>query len=94
MSQQSHPLLPTETHDESARESFVQALKSHIATRVSPGVREIYDQRVRDRWISMSKVPSPRIATKSVEALSSDTYYRLVELGTPVQPAPAVEFGQ
>ena len=76
MSQQRHALLPNETHDEVARESFVQALKSHIATRVSPGVREIYDCRVRDRWVSEHGAePADRHEVR--EALSSDTYYRL-----------------
>ena len=76
MSQQRHALLPNETHDEVARESFVQALKSHIATRVSPGVREIYDCRVRDRWVcEHGAEPADRHEVR--EALSSDTYYRL-----------------
>ena len=76
MSQQTHPLLPTETHDETARESFVQALKSHIATRVSPGVREIYDRRVRGQWVDEHGAePADRHEVR--EALSSDTYYRL-----------------
>ncbi|WP_420440778.1 methyltransferase domain-containing protein [Candidatus Poriferisodalis sp.] len=76
MSQQRHPLLPTETHDETARESFVQALKSHIATRVSPGVREVYDGRVRDRWVcEHGAEPADRHEVR--EALSSDMYYRL-----------------
>ena len=76
MSQQTHPLLPTETHDETARESFVQALKSHIATRVSPGVREIYDRRVRGQWVDEHGAePADRHEVRA--ALSSDTYYRL-----------------
>ncbi|MDE0319217.1 MAG: class I SAM-dependent methyltransferase [Acidimicrobiaceae bacterium] len=76
MSQQTHPLLPAETHDETARESFVQALKSHIATRVSPGVREIYDRRVRGQWVDEHGAePADRHEVR--EALSSDTYYRL-----------------
>ena len=76
MSQQRHALLPNETHDEVARESFVQALKSHIATRVSPGVREIYDCRVRERWVAEHGTePADRHEVR--EALSADTYYRL-----------------
>lgn len=76
MSQQRHPLLPTETHEEVARESFVQALKSYIATRVSPGVRDIYDRRVRHRWVDEhGDEPADRHEVR--EALSADTYYRL-----------------
>ena len=32
-----HDLLPTATHDELARQNFVQSLKVHLATKVSPG---------------------------------------------------------
>ena len=38
MGQQQHVLLPWQIHDELAGENFVHALKSHVATRVSPGV--------------------------------------------------------
>lgn len=76
MSQQRHDLLPEETHDELAREHFVQALKAHIATRVSPGVREVYEHRVEPAWISEHhRAPADRHEIR--QALSADTFYRL-----------------
>ncbi|MGY9071436.1 MAG: class I SAM-dependent methyltransferase [Acidimicrobiales bacterium] len=76
MSQLRHQMLPEETHDELARENFVQALKSHIATRVSPGIREVYEHRARDRWLEENgREPSDRHEVR--EALSGDDFYRL-----------------
>lgn len=76
MSQRHHAMLPDERHDELARERFVQALKAHVAGRVSPGVREVYDQRVRPRYeAEHGSAPSDRHEIR--EALSADTYYRL-----------------
>jgi SAM-dependent methyltransferase len=76
MSQQHHAMLPDEHHDELARERFVQALKSHIATRVSPGVREIYEHRARPLWeAEQGREPADRHEIR--EALGTDSYYRL-----------------
>ena len=76
MKQTDHALLPAETHDELARENFVQALKSHIATRVSPGVREVYEARSRRRWEDEAgEAPADRHQVR--DALSTDPYYRL-----------------
>ncbi|MBM3505571.1 MAG: class I SAM-dependent methyltransferase [Alphaproteobacteria bacterium] len=38
-----HDVLPTATHDEASRESFVVALKSHVATEVTGGNRLFFD---------------------------------------------------
>ena len=76
MAQQRHPMLPVEQHDELARERFVQALKSHIANHVSPGVREVYEHRVSPRWeAEHGEEPADRHEIRT--ALSGDTFYRL-----------------
>jgi SAM-dependent methyltransferase len=76
MNQRYHAMLPMETHDELARERFVQALKTHVATRVSPGVPEVYEHRVRPRWeAEHGSEPTDRHQIR--EALGDDTYYRL-----------------
>jgi len=76
MSQAQHQMLPAETHDELARENFVQALKSHVATRVSPGVREVYEARAGEHWAAETgRTPSDRHEVRA--ALSTDPYYRL-----------------
>ena len=50
MTQQVHPMLPKESDSEKSRGRFVQALKSHIANRVTPGVRELYEHRAKPGW--------------------------------------------
>lgn len=76
MGQQRHPMLPEERHDELARERFVQALKSHVANHVSPGVREVYEQRVAPRAVAeQGREPADRHEIRA--ALSRDLYYRL-----------------
>ncbi len=39
-----HPMLPQTTHDELARQNFVQSLKLHIARNISPGNKAIYEK--------------------------------------------------
>ena len=76
MTQHRHAMLPEEQHDEVARERFVQALKGHIAARVSPGVREVYEARSRPRWeAERGCEPTDRHEIRA--ALESDRYYRL-----------------
>ena len=77
MSEQTrHPMLPVENHDELARETFVQALKSHIATEVTPGIRELYDHRVRPRHErELGVAPSDRHAIKV--AMEREPFYQL-----------------
>ncbi len=76
MSQLRHEMLPEETHDELARDRFVQALKAHIAGRVTPGVPEVYQARVRPRCEAEHGSP-PADRHEIRDALSHDPYYRL-----------------
>lgn len=71
-----HAMLPDEGHDDLARESFVQALKSHISQRMSPGVRELHDHRAAPKWAQThGRPPGDRFEIR--EALSEEPYYRL-----------------
>ncbi|AYF26736.1 methyltransferase type 12 [Micromonospora tulbaghiae] len=74
--QQRHGLLPTENHDELARETFVRALKSHISTEVTPGVRELYAHRVLPRYQQEMGVP-PRDRETVRRAMEPEPYYQL-----------------
>src|SRR5690554_4701620 len=42
-----HAALPRASHDEAARQAFVQSLKLHLATKVVPGNRAVYERQVR-----------------------------------------------
>ncbi|GHH69230.1 hypothetical protein GCM10017673_19370 [Streptosporangium violaceochromogenes] len=74
--QRRHGLLPTENHDELARENFVRALKSHISNEVTPGVRELYAHRVAPRYERETGVP-PRDRQTVRRAMESEPYYQL-----------------
>ena len=41
-----HPMLPTQTHDELARENFARSLKKVIFNHLTPGVRDVWEHRV------------------------------------------------
>lgn len=42
-----HPMLPDNTHDESARQMFVSGLKLHLANNISANLRTVYDKQVK-----------------------------------------------
>ena len=76
MTQHVHPLLPRENDSEKSRGRFVQALKSHIANRVTPGVPELYEHRARDGWEKEHGEP-PRNRHEVRQSLGQMSYYRL-----------------
>ncbi len=76
MTQQVHPMLPKESDSEKSRGRFVQALKSHIANRVTPGVRELYEHRAKPRWeANHGKEPQNRHEVR--RSLGQMAYYQL-----------------
>jgi len=71
-----HGMLPEEDHDELARETFVRALKTHIAKEVTPGIRELYQHRVLPKYQQETGVaPGDRRAIK--HAMEPEPYYQL-----------------
>ncbi len=71
-----HAALPSADHDEAARQAFVQSLKLHLATKVVPGNREIYERRLKpDFERAHGRPPADR---REVAALMRDEpYYQL-----------------
>jgi len=45
-----HEVLPRATHDELARQNFVQSLKVYLASKVSPGNKVVYEHRAKPRF--------------------------------------------
>jgi SAM-dependent methyltransferase len=73
--QQVHAVLPVPTADEFARQEFVKSLKYHLATRVAPGVRSVYQTRLEPEFRTRhGRAPANRRDVKSV--LGSEPYYR------------------
>lgn len=45
-----HAMLPVPSHDELARQNFVQSLKTHIFRQVNPGNKAIYENEVKPQF--------------------------------------------
>ncbi len=71
-----HPLLPTATHDELARQDFVQSLKVHLATTVSPGNKTIYERRAAPRFAREHRRP-PRDRHEVRSVMKDEPYYQM-----------------
>ena len=71
-----HTALPAADHDEAARQAFVQSLKLHLATKVVPGNREIYESRVKpDFERRHGRGPADRREVAAV--MEAEPYYQL-----------------
>ncbi len=71
-----HSVLPEATHDEFARQNFVQSLKVHLATKVSPGNKTIYERRASPRFErEHQRLPQDRHEVRSV--MKNEPYYQM-----------------
>lgn len=70
-----HGMLPVPLHDERARQEFVGALRTHLASRVATGHAVVYERRVapalRQR---LGRPPADRFEVR--ELMDQDSYYR------------------
>ncbi len=75
-SQVFHELLPKPSHDELARQNFVKSLKLHLATRIAPGNRTIYERRIKPQFAAANGRP-PQDGREVGRLLQQEPYYRL-----------------
>ena len=74
--QTTHGVLPKTTHDELARQNFAKSFKLHIATKIVPGNKTIYQNRVRPQFErEHGRAPADRHEIR--RALAEDVYYQL-----------------
>lgn len=71
-----HDLLPREDHDEFARQSFVQSLKVHLANKVSPGNKFVYEKRVKPLFTSEHR-RAPKDRHEVRQAMNREPYYQM-----------------
>lgn len=71
-----HPVLPAADHDEAARQAFVQSLKLHLATKVVPGNRELYESRLRPGFERAHGRP-PADRREVAALMRAEPYYQL-----------------
>lgn len=75
MAQTQHDVLPRATHDEAARQDFIQSFKVYLANNVSPGNREVYDQRVKPQF-EKEHGRGPKDRHEVRKAMGADPYYQ------------------
>jgi len=69
-------MLPQASHDELARQAFVQSFKIHLANEVSPGNRVVYEKRVLPAFEERNK-RSFRDRHEVRKAMNRDAYHQL-----------------
>ncbi|MBD1923346.1 class I SAM-dependent methyltransferase [Microcoleus sp. FACHB-831] len=52
-----HRMLPEATHDELARQNFVNSLKGYIGSQISPGNKELYEKQLKPRFEQENQRP-------------------------------------
>jgi ubiquinone/menaquinone biosynthesis C-methylase UbiE len=74
--QRAHAMLPRATHDELARQAFVQSLKVHLASEVSPGNKRVYEQSVKPQ-IEAALQRAPRDRHDVRPLMKRQPYYQM-----------------
>ncbi|WP_292735078.1 class I SAM-dependent methyltransferase [Nostoc sp. JL31] len=70
-----HAMLPQPTHDELARQNFVQTMKMHIFKNVTPGNKEIYEKLAKPKFEQEHQRP-PQNRYEIREVMQHEPYYR------------------
>ena len=70
-----HDLLPRANHDELARQDFVHSLKLHLATRVAPGNKQVYERRAKPRFEQQAQRP-PKDRHEVRHVMRDEPYYQ------------------
>jgi ubiquinone/menaquinone biosynthesis C-methylase UbiE len=70
-----HPMLPQATHDELARQNFVQSLKMHISRHVAPGNKLVYEKAAKPRFEQEHQRP-PQNRHEIRKVMRHEPYYR------------------
>ncbi len=74
--QTTHAVLPQPDHDELALQNFVKSFKLHIATKIVPGNKTVYDKRVKPEF-ERTKGRAPQDRHEIRKAMAEDVYYAL-----------------
>jgi SAM-dependent methyltransferase len=70
-----HAMLPQPTHDELARQNFVQSLKTHIFRNISPGNKVVYEKLAKPKFEQEHQRP-PQNRHEIREVMQHESYYR------------------
>jgi SAM-dependent methyltransferase len=70
-----HPMLPQTTHDELARQKFVESMKNYIFKKINPGNRIIYEKIAKPKFESIHQRP-PQNRFEIREVMEQEPYYQ------------------
>ncbi|MBD6618367.1 class I SAM-dependent methyltransferase [Komarekiella sp. 'clone 1'] len=70
-----HAMLPQPTHDELARQNFVQSLRMHIFRNLLPGNKVVYEKRVKPKFEQEHQRP-PQNRYEIREVMQHEPHYR------------------
>src|SRR6478672_3969724 len=70
-----HPMLPQPTHDELARQNFIQTLKAYIVGQVSPGNKVVYEKVVKPKF-EQEHERSPKDRHEIRRLMQDEPYYQ------------------
>ncbi|MBW4688074.1 MAG: class I SAM-dependent methyltransferase [Komarekiella atlantica HA4396-MV6] len=70
-----HAMLPQPTHDELARQNFVQSLRMHIFRNLLPGNKVVYEKRVKPKFEQEHQRP-PQNRYEIREIMQHEPHYR------------------
>lgn len=70
-----HAMLPQPTHDELARQNFVQSLKIHIFRNLIPGNKVVYEKLAKPKFEQQHQRP-PENRHEIREVMQDEPYYR------------------
>lgn len=73
--QTEHRMLPAASHDELARQEFVRSFKIHLASKVSPGNRQVYDARAEPEFVK-EHGRAPRDHREVATVMNRQPYYQ------------------
>jgi SAM-dependent methyltransferase len=71
----SHPMLPQATHDELARQNFVQTMKMHIFRNIAPGNKVVYEKLAKPKFEQTHQRP-PQNRHEIRQLMQHQPYYR------------------
>ena len=71
-----HQMLPQATHDELARQNFVNSLKGYITRQISPGNKVLYEKQLKPRFEQEHQRP-PKDRQEVRRLMQHEPYYRM-----------------
>jgi 2-polyprenyl-3-methyl-5-hydroxy-6-metoxy-1,4-benzoquinol methylase len=70
-----HPMLPQASHDELARQKFIESMKKYIFNQITPGNRLVYEKIAKPKFETIHQ-RSPQNRFEIKEFMQQESYYQ------------------